>query len=210
MYMCIRQQKIVLATFICSKHKNNRFCALVVFLNAAMWLFSTLSTCHMVALDVVNCVGYCRNHCSGWLSLQISTNVILTRVRMVVPVMMVLMATRATVRWDTMVTTVKLVNALVHLVYQTSCAPVYYAIVNVTGCLPFHSLCRVYINSVYDTWLKSLTDIDECDGVTCNGQGTCEDLIGDYYCNCTSGWGGNDCDTGECDMTSRDIMPNQL
>ena len=167
-----------------------------------MWLFSTLPCGYfqlvMLLLWALSTVGYCRNHCSDWLSLQISTNAILTRVRMVVPVMMVLMATRATVRWDTMVTTVKLVNALVHLVYQTSCAPVYYTscIVNVTGCLPFHSLCRVYTNSVYDTWLKSLTDIDECDGVTCNGQGTCEDLIGDYYCNCSSGWGGNDCDTG--------------
>jgi len=41
-----------------------------------------------------------------------------------------------------------------------------------------------------------LSDIDECEGVTCGGVGTCVDGADDYQCNCPPGYTGDNCETG--------------
>ena len=41
-------------------------------------------------------------------------------------------------------------------------------------------------------------DINECDPNPCLNGGTCVDSIGSYTCQCVSGFGGDDCDIGEC------------
>ena len=39
-------------------------------------------------------------------------------------------------------------------------------------------------------------DIDDCINHTCSNDGTCEDGINSYSCNCPLGFTGNHCETG--------------
>ena len=41
-----------------------------------------------------------------------------------------------------------------------------------------------------------ISDIDDCEGVECNN-GTCEDQVNDYICDCQEGYTGDHCETGE-------------
>jgi hypothetical protein len=39
-------------------------------------------------------------------------------------------------------------------------------------------------------------DIDECALKVCGFHGTCSNTNGSYFCNCTDGFAGQNCDTG--------------
>ena len=39
-----------------------------------------------------------------------------------------------------------------------------------------------------------LSDINECQGVVCQHDGTCNDEIGYYTCSCVTGYSGNHCE----------------
>ena len=39
-------------------------------------------------------------------------------------------------------------------------------------------------------------DIDDCQKQLCQNNGTCQDLVNDYQCNCTAGFNGNNCEIG--------------
>ena len=39
----------------------------------------------------------------------------------------------------------------------------------------------------------SIPEINECESNPCRNGGTCFDIIGNFTCNCTSGWTGQDC-----------------
>ena len=57
------------------------------------------------------------------------------------------------------------------------------------------SICSLniyYVNVYYGIF----PDIDDCSGVTCNGNGECVDEVSGYHCSCNNGWSGNNCDTG--------------
>lgn len=41
-------------------------------------------------------------------------------------------------------------------------------------------------------------DINECDLGQCKNEAGCENSIGDYFCNCTLGYDGKDCDIANC------------
>ena len=41
------------------------------------------------------------------------------------------------------------------------------------------------------------TDKNDCDPNPCKNGAICNDLIGDYTCECVSGWEGKDCDIGK-------------
>ena len=41
-----------------------------------------------------------------------------------------------------------------------------------------------------------ISGIDDCVGQTCSSMGTCTDLVDDYECDCTPGFTGKDCETG--------------
>ena len=45
--------------------------------------------------------------------------------------------------------------------------------------------------------LLFLTDINECASNPCSNNGTCEDLINSFQCNCTGGYNGTVCETGK-------------
>ena len=45
-------------------------------------------------------------------------------------------------------------------------------------------------------FVNRYTDIDECDSRPCQNDGTCEDGINLFYCNCTAGYNGTTCETG--------------
>ena len=45
-------------------------------------------------------------------------------------------------------------------------------------------------------FLDVLTDIDDCHSAPCQNNGTCQDAIAMYSCNCISGYHGSNCETG--------------
>lgn len=49
---------------------------------------------------------------------------------------------------------------------------------------------------------KDLLEINECQSKPCKNSATCIDLFGDYFCQCTDGWVGKDCneDIDECKL----------
>jgi thioredoxin-related protein len=42
-----------------------------------------------------------------------------------------------------------------------------------------------------------LSDIDDCDPNPCKNDGTCNDEINDYTCNCVDGFSGKKCETSQ-------------
>lgn len=42
-----------------------------------------------------------------------------------------------------------------------------------------------------------LTDIDDCVNHTCSNNGSCEDDVNSYSCNCPEGYTGDHCETGK-------------
>ena len=42
-----------------------------------------------------------------------------------------------------------------------------------------------------------LTDIDDCEGVTCENGGECVDAFNNYSCDCLQGFDGTHCEIGE-------------
>ena len=45
------------------------------------------------------------------------------------------------------------------------------------------------------------SDIDECLDSPCLHDGTCSNTAGSYECVCITGWSGNDCETGEINIS---------
>ncbi len=41
-----------------------------------------------------------------------------------------------------------------------------------------------------------ISDIDDCESVTCQNSGSCVDSVNDYSCDCVSGYTGEHCETG--------------
>ena len=42
--------------------------------------------------------------------------------------------------------------------------------------------------------ITALVSCDTCDGVTCHNGGTCEAGPADFWCECSKGWTGRNCD----------------
>lgn len=53
-------------------------------------------------------------------------------------------------------------------------------------------------------FLSFISDLpDQCSPNPCNKEGTqvCQDLMGNFYCQCKAGWGGRLCDKGKACAT---------
>ena len=55
----------------------------------------------------------------------------------------------------------------------------------------FHSFVFTYL-------FFYIVDEDECASAPCRNGGTCVDGIDTYFCRCTEGFGGRNCETSEC------------
>ena len=55
--------------------------------------------------------------------------------------------------------------------------------------------CKEVIHTDTSHVWKSGDCEDQCEGVTCSGNGTCQDGENTYTCNCNSGWTGQQCET---------------
>lgn len=55
-----------------------------------------------------------------------------------------------------------------------------------------------FANRAFYCYLRlfSLSDINECEGVSCSGNGVCKDLINGFFCDCESGFVGDYCEAG--------------
>ena len=42
-----------------------------------------------------------------------------------------------------------------------------------------------------------VAEIDECASNPCSNNGTCVDLLNDFYCNCSAGFNGSHCEIGK-------------
>ena len=52
------------------------------------------------------------------------------------------------------------------------------------------------------------TNIDDCAGVTCSSNGSCEDQIAAFICKCNQGWGGSLCETPIVATTDSTTRPS--
>jgi hypothetical protein len=43
----------------------------------------------------------------------------------------------------------------------------------------------------------NISDIDDCNPITCQNGGTCTDLVNGFNCSCMSGYNGSTCETGD-------------
>ena len=52
------------------------------------------------------------------------------------------------------------------------------------------------------------TDIDDCAGINCSGNGRCVDMVNIFLCDCEPGYTGADCETNIDDCVNRNCSGN--
>ena len=56
-------------------------------------------------------------------------------------------------------------------------------------------LCAIHMHILI--LFSIFSDINECEGVICQNGGVCLDGINSFYCNCTTGYDGTNCENGK-------------